>query len=282
MTLHNLRDRKNTLPDPNFKWQGFINWPLECTAACCNDLSELVLMLGVDVNSPISLGLRFNVLGSHRQTILDAVHGVVTQMKKELDGMEKKSHGEDQGNGEKVEFEMLAEANGWKGVLGKRMLKITEDEDANQKTDIGVACSSSDDQDDLRRVIEYFMRLEEDLLSRGAKTWKELYPDEIPLPDYFYPTTIYGCYGEMNTSIPGFTKLSKTQSVAVPTHQIPFYEELFEACCSGDNAKIEELCLSKKGKVAQELIQITSRFGDDGWGKCMSSIAIFICTHFTR
>ena len=73
-----------------------------------NDLSELVLMLGADVNSGINMALRFNTQGRQKQTILDAVHGVVAQAKKGLDATEKSAQTQNQGNGEKEKFGILA------------------------------------------------------------------------------------------------------------------------------------------------------------------------------
>ena len=267
-----LSYRKNAWLGADFRWPAFINWPLECAAARCNDLSELVLMLGADVNNGIGTALRFNAQGRQKQTILDAVRGVVAQAKKDLEAMEKSVQTQNQGNGEKEKFGILAKMDGWKGALGKRLLKIMEEQDAkgiaNQPTRLllGAANGSTEANDHLRRSIEYFAQLEEDLLSRGAKTWKELHPDEDSVPGEFYRTGFYGYYGGINVSTPGFTKMSGPWSaVEVPSHQTALYEELFEACCAGDNVKIEALCLPKKGKDGQELIQITARFGE-GWG----------------
>ncbi|KAI1782779.1 ankyrin [Ganoderma leucocontextum] len=266
--------RKNTWLAPDAKWQGLINWPLECAAAHCNDLAELLLMLGADVNGGIATALRSNAQGRHKQTILDAVRGIAAQGKKDLDEMEKI-----QSSGEKEKFEALATMDGWKGALGKRMLKIMEDGDANRSADtpnrllLAGTHGSTDEKEHIRRSIEYFTRLEDVLVSRGAKTWKELHPDQESIPDDFYRSGFY-YYGGQNGSSTGFTKMSGTWlSVAAPSHQTTLYEELFEACCTGDNAKVEELCLPKKGKDGQELIQITARFGD-GWGVSPLSLAL--------
>ncbi|PIL29519.1 transporter [Ganoderma sinense ZZ0214-1] len=270
--------RKNTWHAPDLGWQGLIYWPLESAAARCNDLAELVLMLGADVNSGINAALRFGAQGRSKQTILDAVRGIVTQAKKDLEEINKsQSLNLAQTNGEKVKFQTLENMDGWKGALGKRLLKIMEEADAKGNTNTSVPLflrsRSNDGEDHLKRSIEYFTQLEEDLLLRGAKTWKEVHPDEESLPGEFYRTGYYN-YGGMNASAPGFTKMTGSWvAVAVPSHQTALYEELFEACCTGDNAKIEELCLPKKGKDGQELIQITARFGD-AWGASPLSLAL--------
>ncbi|KAI0030398.1 hypothetical protein K488DRAFT_87813 [Vararia minispora EC-137] len=50
------------------------------------------------------------------------------------------------------------------------------------------------------------------------------------------------------------------QEEPVPLHLKAFYDELYEACWDGDNARIEELCLPKKvASDSQEPIQITVR-----------------------
>ena len=174
-----------------------------------NDLSELVLMLGADVNSGINMALRFNTQGRQKQTILDAVRGVVAQAKKGLDATEKSAQTQNQGNGEKEKFGILAKMDEWKVAFGKRLLKILEEQDAKGIASppthllLGAMRSSTDANDHLRRSIEYFTQLEEDLLSRGAKTWKELHPDEDSVPDEFYHTSFYGYYGGINVSTQG-------------------------------------------------------------------------------
>ena len=228
-------------------------------------------MLGADVNSEVGAVLPFNLRNS-KQTILDAVRGVITQAGMDLGQMEK-ARIQSQNNDEKIRFQLLAKIDGWKGTLGKRVLSIMEDdvyENTAASTSshllLGGVRDSTDAEDHLRRSIEYFIQLEKDLVSRGAKTWKELHPDEEPFTIDLCPTGFYGYYGDMKPRVPGFTKMSGSGStVGVPRYQTALYEELFEACCTGDNAKIEELCLPKTD--GQEGIQITARFGGR-WGKC--------------
>ena len=49
----------------------------------------------------------------------------------------------------------------------------------------------------------------------------------------------------------------KFNTVPIPAHLKVFYDELYEACWTGDNAVIQELCLPKHLKECKEPIQIS-------------------------
>jgi hypothetical protein len=50
---------------------------------------------------------------------------------------------------------------------------------------------------------------------------------------------------------------TKYTTVPIPAHLKVFYDELYEACWTGDNAAIQELCLPKHHKESKEPIQIS-------------------------
>jgi hypothetical protein len=62
----------------------------------------------------------------------------------------------------------------------------------------------------------------------------------------------------------GYVRHTKYSTVPIPAHLKMFYDELYEACWTGDNVVIQELCLPKHLKENKEPIQIsvvtTARF----------------------
>jgi hypothetical protein len=54
----------------------------------------------------------------------------------------------------------------------------------------------------------------------------------------------------------GYVRHTKHAAVPIPAHLKVFYDELYEACWTGDNAVIQELCL-RHLKESKELIQIS-------------------------
>ena len=55
----------------------------------------------------------------------------------------------------------------------------------------------------------------------------------------------------------GYARHTKYATVPIPAHLKVFYDELYEACWTGDNATIQELCLPKHPKESKEPIQIS-------------------------
>lgn len=55
----------------------------------------------------------------------------------------------------------------------------------------------------------------------------------------------------------GYARHTKYATVPIPAHLKVFYDELYEACWTGDNTAIQELCLPKQPKESKEPIQIS-------------------------
>jgi hypothetical protein len=55
----------------------------------------------------------------------------------------------------------------------------------------------------------------------------------------------------------GYVRHTKYGTVPIPAHLKVFYDELYEACWTGDNAAIQELCLPKHLEESEEPIQIS-------------------------
>jgi hypothetical protein len=61
----------------------------------------------------------------------------------------------------------------------------------------------------------------------------------------------------VNPQESGYVRHTKYSQSPIPIHLKVFYDELFEACWTGDNTSIQELCLPKEEKESQEPIQIS-------------------------
>jgi hypothetical protein len=55
----------------------------------------------------------------------------------------------------------------------------------------------------------------------------------------------------------GYARHTKYTTAPIPTHLKVFYDELYEACWTGDNAAIQELCLPKHLSESHEPIHIS-------------------------
>ncbi|KAF9530942.1 hypothetical protein CPB83DRAFT_904927 [Crepidotus variabilis] len=112
----------------------------------------------------------------------------------------------------------------------------------------------------LKDVRNFFLELQAALTRKKAKTWSELHPDleSRPLPPPFtapkpiLPSTTFPTptepakptrdYRYMFISSTNYNKRN------VPEHQLEAYDQLYEACFSGDRERIEALCLPVPGQ----------------------------------
>ena len=162
----------------------------------------------------------------------------------------------------------FSEKPGWMGAHWKGVIQMLRDSESKRADGAPMQLGSNEEikkrmENNLRRCLEYFTRAEELLVSRGAKTWRELYPDEPASddPSKYFRVDVFRSWRPRNNL--EFYRMTGTYGFEqVPSHLNACYNELYEACCNGDNAKIEELCLPKDGKSDQQLIQIASRFAE--------------------
>ncbi|KAF8164736.1 hypothetical protein B0H34DRAFT_647969 [Crassisporium funariophilum] len=111
----------------------------------------------------------------------------------------------------------------------------------------------------LKDTKAYLVEIKKLLEARGTKSWNELYP-ELESKAQFTATirAVVANTPANNAKSPppnnnetSYVTLSGTgyhhQRVFVPHHLITAYDELYEACYSGDNEKIQKLCLPADG-----------------------------------
>ncbi|KAI0656088.1 ankyrin [Cubamyces menziesii] len=259
--------RKDKWNQWNASWKSMIMHPVEVALAQLDDVASLLVNIGAEYN----IGNRdSNWDGSQtNMTILDYVRGVIPALREDAATLLSRAEEESDVAG----YRKIAALPGWKGARGQHLLKLAE-----MKPDYK---SSQDEYAErskkLLEAAEYFQKAEELLVSKGAKTWKELYPDsEVSHPSrLYYQSTMYSL-GHRRSPVAYFKMTGNYSNEEVPAHLVGLYDELFEACYSGDKAKIEELCLPKDGKATSDgkLLQITCRFGSK-YGLTPLSMALY-------
>ncbi|KAI0738301.1 ankyrin [Daedaleopsis nitida] len=264
-------------------WQNLIFWPVETAISQFSDAIDLLVKVGADFNIGIQNAYTQNTKAPGRKTIIDAVRGMLAVAKKDVENTPKEWDEQSR----KSTYQDLAKLDGWKGAFGKLLLKIVEEAEADVSLDASnmsrrkalgapTTAQRSTAFANLQHSVEYLTKVEALLTAQGAKSWKELHPDEVTAEnhaDYFRSVHLRSLSRQNK---PGFERLTATWRFdAVASHLEAAYEELFQACCDGDNAKIEQLCLPPKdGKADQQLIHITVRFGDGGASITPLSLAL--------
>ena len=225
--------------------------PIETALANRDPIVHLLAALGADVNLAVRQGL---IYGGHPEagsTYLDwvgranqAVEGCLEELRRSRTIQ--------------VPADLyFGSADGWKGPYAKavndvRRIKATEKTVADQ---IGQrlflryipSFSPSDNEEELLRFKEYLQGIEGLFISLDAKTGGGLRRVSQPLQDVPLP------YHYVRPA------RRRWDDQVVSSHATPSYDELFQACFDGDNARIQQLCLPKENsKIQTDPLQITA------------------------
>ncbi|KAL7278324.1 hypothetical protein ACG7TL_008300 [Trametes sanguinea] len=263
--------RRDVWKQWNATWQSMIFHPVEVSLAQLDVVVNLLVNIGAEYN----IGNRDSNWDNATQcvTILDYVRGIIPALQKDAEALVDRADLEL----ERPSFRQLAACPGWKGIRGEYLLKLSE-ADPRYAT---LAKQHAEKRAKVMDAIAYFQEAETLLMSKGAKTWKELYPERDVQADvsgtYFQSTLNALRHYRPSTAYyrmtGGFVRLEE-----MPDYLTNLCDELFEACREGNNAKIQELCLPKDGnrdgKPEGKLLQITCRFGGGQYGVTPLSVAL--------
>ncbi|KAI0367118.1 ankyrin [Pilatotrama ljubarskyi] len=263
--------RQNAWAPTNAQWRFMVDIPVEVSLAQLNEAIDLLVNVGAEYNVGIRRSYDEDCGPEWRKTILDYVRSVIPVLQNLVDALATRADDELS----RTQYRDLAASPGWKGVRGSQLLKLAE---------LGyryehLTKQYSDQRERLLYALEYFRRAEETLVSHGAKTGKEVFPDgEVDQVDqnpssFFRPPCSTVHYFQFSTA---YYRMSGERAYTqIPPHFFALYDQLFEACSTGDKAKIKAICLPKdaKSKPDGKLLQITCRFGND-WGMTPLSLAL--------
>ncbi|KAI0750408.1 hypothetical protein C8Q74DRAFT_1373995 [Fomes fomentarius] len=246
------------------KWQTHIHWPVETALALFSDLTGLLVKIGADYDMGLNVSYQDRQDSASKKSLLDAVRGMTIRHKAVQEEEKKTTELSDR----KEKLEELAALGGWKGALGRDLVKIIEDNTDASADDI-------DHEKQKKYTLEYLVQVEQLLLSHHAKSWKDLYPNDDDCDtdhSKFFTWTVYR--SPLKPTLGFFQMYGESHFDTAPSHLVALYEELFTACAEGDNAKIEELCLPKEEKSTKQLLHITMRYGDSDWCVTPFSLAL--------
>lgn len=241
------------------KWQTHIHWPVETALALLSDLTGLLVRIGADYDMGLNVSYQDRQDSASKNSLLDAVRGMTIRHKAVQEEEKKTTEHRDR----KEKYEELAALGGWKGALGKDLVKII---DSYSEDNTVASADDIDHEKQKKYTLEYFVQVEQLLVSQHAKSWKDLYPDDDDCDmdhSIFFTWTPYR--SPLQPTLGFFQMYGESHFDTAPSHLVALYEELFTACAEGDNAKIEELCLPKEEKSAKQLLHITVRYGESDW-----------------
>jgi hypothetical protein len=217
--------------------------PLETALNRHDDIVQLLISLGADVNTGILANYADYAKEDDKRSIIDWVNVAIQALEMEI------KCGQKVKEPEPVDVSKLTN---WK-EYATVSVRITNPRLSTERRNTEI--------ERMKRTKQYFEDIKELLVSIGAKTWTELGGVEKPKSDATGkalleknlagpdPETPFEDY-EFASLLNSFTSL--------PRHLIPRYHELCQACMNGDNEKIQALCLPPEGIQNDETpLQIT-------------------------
>ncbi|THU93789.1 ankyrin [Dendrothele bispora CBS 962.96] len=243
--------------------------PAEATIASHTELVQLVVSLGAVINTGTESSLESYVNSSTRRSILDWVQFGIAVLNKQID--EKKAKDSKKGKNRGQSEQENANLSGWKAFAAKILRLLLRDNNASiEEWPWREEQRRKEEQDHRKRLClkSFFSDVERLLVSKGAKTYNEVYPDSkqkstasllnINSRGHSYK------YGYLESSPkPPYRLLSTNHAKeAVHMHLNTKYDELFEAAFSGDNETVQRLCLPSAGTTSDASpLQITVEVG---------------------
>lgn len=254
--------------------------PIEMALKNHDDLGKLLISLGASVDIGILEACGTYYGGSGRLTIKDWVDMAISSLETQIE--DKKAE-----KNVLTDIAMVEpydeEEKGWQGFYKKQLAAR-----AQLKTDavweiaekVKKARVEKETLEQIQDIKEFFVEMQTLLAAKGAKSWKELYPDieteaatslgyqsgrrnGQPLLLLGQPRTDKpknSAQRTMTYRLLNGGRYGYGYSQHVAEHLLPAYNELFEACYAGDNDTIQRLCLPVEGQgTTESLLNISVR-----------------------
>ncbi|KLO11509.1 ankyrin [Schizopora paradoxa] len=248
--------------------------PAETSISALNYLLHLIVPLGAQVSVPINEA--FNTSRYNKEaclSLLDFLEKEIKLLNKQLEEAAKDKPKE----AKRLEFSQTP-----KTFLEHRRFikgKLLEFQ-ASKKESSPDSDDSAEKMKSVRVTIAYYEDALKVLRAHNAKTWYEIYPEQKPKDEENKPRQI----SRQDTIVPPEDTSETRQQYRLMTrsyqfnpvlpHQLDLYDALFEAAWTGDNERIQELCLPLKPKSDVQPIQIsvtTSPYADSNTGRGYST-----------
>ncbi|KAJ7775677.1 ankyrin repeat protein [Mycena maculata] len=243
--------------------------PVETALSRHDDVVRLLADIGAEINIGVRQALRTNSRPEDRRTLTEWVQYALTVLTEQIADIDSKI--------DPPEISAADALPGWKGHLANYTtnLRIKIAQAAKEST--GVPRWEVTRRANLIDAKEYYTDMEKLLLDRGAKPWSAIYPDNVSaafepkagnIVAGAFSNTLFGRRGNRSVLAQPFKYYRMTgsfQQEPVMEFLDARYDVLFEACFTGANEKIEELCLPAGNANKDETpLQISVAAADDG------------------
>lgn len=240
--------------------------PVETALANYDEVVHLLIALGAEINLPTKESLRWGADNRDTHfTALDYARIVISKVDESVKFSES--------NAAPAHSKIIPVQNSpqWKLDFIDVANKYGEEQSKSAGT-----WGNYQQVDYLDEVKTYFDEVAEDLLAHQAKTGGEVFkskmPNDVrikPIADRF--SRHYRPMRLQNYGLNWPFAFERHMLGARPALDAR-YEELFEACWSGDNLKIQKLCIPQPGRKSDPPLQISVHWGDKWRGLSCAQI----------
>ncbi|KAF5361582.1 hypothetical protein D9757_011560 [Collybiopsis confluens] len=243
--------------------------PVEAGVYSHSDLIQLFIALGAPVNRAIRNSLSTYVSPETLRSYLDWVRFAISWMEKGITEQKEKMD---------TEVKTLSftdpDPSPWKAFIAKTVYIhesscVPGSEEAQKKIE-EVRVQAQKEIRKFAELKEFFKDVERLLVSKGAKTYNELFPNsEKPSTATAVvnaQVSVYNSHQNSSSSRYAFMgQVMYSRYDPVPSHLNEKYDQLYEACWKGDNDSVGRLCLPEEAKQNALRVSVTAADPTNAW-----------------
>ena len=219
--------------------------PVETALASLDDVVHLLVALGAEINIATRVARNRYTAEENRLSFFDWVRRSIERVDSQIVEARKE---------ESPEEEFIPTA-GWQGYWARQRRAITA---VRAKREPADPAKKEQLIDQLCRCKEYLKDVEQLMVSRRAKTWKEI--SQAPIPEIKTTTSPSAVTTPTPERLQYYLFTTAFSSNRAPKTTDALYDELYEACSSGDNDRIRRFCLPPPGSKSKiQPLQISVR-----------------------
>lgn len=231
--------------------------PVETAVSTGDDIANLLVALGATIDIGLKRAMSTYVSSQERRSLADWFDFAINELTENIKAKTIEHDGKAQENLKQLEQSKTPEgATGWKAVRGKYLDDLAAANAVNIEYQEKVrAQQARQRQQTIERFTdtkEFLRDIRATLTARKAKTWNKIYPtsESAAKPTNQTINHPYQAPIADDAQSDGYVFLNKHhyRRQYVPKHLVEAYDQLYEACYTGDNAKVQQLCLPVEGQ----------------------------------
>lgn len=231
--------------------------PVETAVSTGDDIANLLVALGATIDIGLKRAMSTYVSSQERRSLADWFDFAINELTENIKDKTIEHDGKAQENLKQLEQSKTPEgATGWKAVRGKTLDDLAAANAVNIEYQEKVrAQQARQRQQTIERFTDtkdFLLDIRATLTAREAKTWNKIYPTSESDAKPTNRTTRHPYQAPIadDAQSDGYVFLNKHhyRRQYVPKHLVEAYDQLYEACYTGDNAKVQQLCLPVEGQ----------------------------------